>query len=146
LAEVDEPFPGENGTLGTQLGGNLANQAPKIVRDTVVDAGTTVLTAVIPEAKLAEAGGTAIAKLTQWGWSGGRPWLRCVKILKQGGTLENLAGKIPTLEEAKNLLNRAGCTIDRIEEPHLPPSTHTYPHINYTAPSGAKGTVRVRSL
>jgi len=46
--------------------------------------------------------------------------------------------------EAVELLKKAGATIERIEAGHLPPNPHCYPHINFTTPTGAKGTIRIR--
>ena len=66
-------------------------------------------------------------------------------MLKQPGTHEAIGGIVPTLQEAKMLIEKAGGTINRIEEGHAVGgvSKHTYPHINYTTPSGSKATLRV---
>ncbi len=56
-----------------------------------------------------------------------------------GGTVENLAGKVPIRE--------SGGKITRVETEGHPPggvSKHTYPHINYETASGAKGTIQIQ--
>jgi RHS repeat-associated protein len=103
--------------------------------------GANLAMAVIPEAG-------PVAKITRWGWPGTKKFLAAVRLLKQPGTHEALEGIVPTLEEAKQLIQQAGGTIDRIEEGHAVGgvSEHTYPHINYTTPSGSKATVKVESV
>jgi hypothetical protein len=83
---------------------------------------------------------------TQWGWTGTKVWNSLVNEVKHGGTIEQLLGKIPTKSEALQLLEKAGCKIERIEGGHLPPNPHIYEHINYTTPSGVKGTIKIQSL
>lgn len=92
--------------------------------------------------------GEILEGLTRWGWAGTKKFLAAVRLLKQPGTHEAIEGIVPTLEEAKALIQKAGGTIDRIEEGHAVGgvSEHTYPHINYTTPSGAKATVQVGSI
>ncbi|GGH32954.1 hypothetical protein GCM10011418_46820 [Sphingobacterium alkalisoli] len=88
----------------------------------------------------------AKAVQTQWGWSGTKVWKNLVGRVKSGGTIENLSGKIPTKSEAIKLIEEAGGKIQRIEGPHLSPNPHSYPHINYTTPSGTKGTIKIENL
>ena len=92
--------------------------------------------------------GEVLEGLTRWGWAGTKKFLAAVRLLKQPGTHNAIEGIVPTLEEAKALIQKAGGTIDRIEEGHAVggASEHTYPHINYTTPSGAKATVEVQSI
>jgi hypothetical protein len=96
-------------------------------------------------------GGTApipgrIGINTQWGWSGTKIWRELVSKVKNGGTIENLSGKIPTKEEAIMLIEKAGGKIERIEGAHLSPNPHVYNHINYTTHSGIKGTIKIQDL
>jgi hypothetical protein len=90
---------------------------------------------------------SATSALTRWGWTGTKKFLAAVRTLKQPGTHELVEGIVPTVEEAKQLIQKAGGTVDRIEEGHAVGgvSEHTYPHINYTTASGSKATVRVES-
>lgn len=83
---------------------------------------------------------------TKWGWSGTPLWQNLVRRVKEGGTLENLNGKIPSKQEAMKLLEDAGCKIKRIEGPHPSPNPHQYPHINYSTPGGKPGTIRIEGL
>jgi RHS repeat-associated protein len=89
---------------------------------------------------------------TQWGWRGQASYNKAVKTLNEINTAEgtvnneNLQGKVPTAQEAKQMIEDAGGKVLRIEEGHGPESvsTHDYPHINYETASGAKGTIRVQ--
>jgi hypothetical protein len=83
---------------------------------------------------------------TQWGWSGTKVWKDLVNTVRNGGTLESLAGKIPKKSEAIKLIDEAGGKIERIEGAHLPPNPHNYNHINYTTSSGTKGTLKIVEL
>ena len=60
------------------------------------------------------------------------------------GVLLDIGGKVPTAQEAEELIQEEGGTINRGRETHDPGgvSTDTYPHINYTTSSGAKAAVR----
>jgi RHS repeat-associated protein len=84
--------------------------------------------------------------MTQWGWKGGRAWKDAVKRVKEGGTIEDIGGKIPSKNEALELLKEAGAKVDRIQGPHSPPNPHVYDHINFTTSSGLKGTLRIGGL
>ncbi|MDP2816080.1 MAG: RHS repeat-associated core domain-containing protein, partial [Rectinemataceae bacterium] len=84
--------------------------------------------------------------MTQWGWSGTAVWKNFVTTIGKGGTIENLAGKVPTKSEAVTLIGEAKGKIDRIEGPHAIPNPHVYNHINYTTESGLKGTIRIQDL
>jgi RHS repeat-associated protein len=88
-----------------------------------------------------------LAGLTRWGWKGAAKWRALMKIVRTPGTHEALEGLVPTFEEAKELIQEAGGTIDRVEE-HAPGgvSPHAYPHINYTTASGQTATLRIQRL
>ena len=77
------------------------------------------------------------------GWRGDRNWRQAVRQVDRGGTIENINGKIPTRQEALDLIKEAGGKIVRVHDAHGGPSTHKYPHINYTTRSGMKGTIRI---
>ena len=83
---------------------------------------------------------------TQWGWSGTKVWKNLVEKVRSGGTIENFSGKIPTKSEALKMIEEAGGKVQRIEGPHLSPNPHNYNHINYTTPSGGKGTIKIQDL
>jgi RHS repeat-associated protein len=83
---------------------------------------------------------------TQWGWSGTKVWKNLVSTVRKGGTIESMLGRVPTKIEAIKLIQESGGTIQRIEGPHLAPNPHSYPHINYTTPSGVKGTIKIQEL
>ena len=83
---------------------------------------------------------------TQWGWSGTRTWKKLVDKIKKGGTIDNLSGKIPTRNEAIDLIKESGGKIQRIEGAHSSPNPHNYPHINYTTPTGIKSTIKIQDL
>jgi RHS repeat-associated protein len=86
--------------------------------------------------------------MTQWGWSGSKAYRDAVKQLKQPGTHENLGGKVPTQDEAVQMIEESGGSIDRIEEGHGPESvsSHKGPHINYTTASGDKATIIIQAV
>ena len=83
---------------------------------------------------------------TQWGWNSTQAWKDLAKIVRTGGTITELAGKIPSKIEAIRLIRETGGTIQRIEGPHSFPNPHTYDHVNYTTSSGAKGTIKIQEL
>ena len=68
---------------------------------------------------------------TQWGWSGTRTWKKLADKIKKEGTIGNLSGKMPTRNEAIDLIKESGGRIQRIEGAHSSPNSHNYPHINY---------------
>lgn len=80
------------------------------------------------------------------GYEGGKPYNDALKKIQNGGDVD--LGFIPTEDEALDLLQAAGIDISdpqfRTEDPHGPPSTHDYPHINYPTPSGGKGAIRIQ--
>jgi RHS repeat-associated protein len=86
--------------------------------------------------------------MTQWGWSGSKAYREARNQLKQPGTHENLGGKVPTQDEAVQMIEESGGTIDRIEEGHGPDSvsSHNQPHINYTTAGGDKATVIIQAV
>jgi RHS repeat-associated protein len=83
---------------------------------------------------------------TPWGWSGGKPWKDAAKALGSPGTHEAVNGTVPTVDEARALLEELGVNPEdmRIEGGHAPPNPHTYPHINYPTPGGGRGTVKTQ--
>ena len=62
--------------------------------------------------------------------------------------MQALQGVVPTVDEARRGIEKAGGVIDRIEEGHASGgvSDHTYPTINYTTASKSKATVRVEGF
>lgn len=78
------------------------------------------------------------------GWQGDANWRANVNSVGQGGTIESFSGYVPTQQEASDLIDQSGGTINRVDPPHDPPNPHTYPHINYTTSGGAKGTIRIQ--
>ena len=90
-----------------------------------------------------EAGEIGLPFRTPWGWSGSAAYRAVVAVVRGGGTIEELGGVVPTQSQAVQLIIDAGGTIQRIEGPHAPPNPHVFPHINYTTPSGWKGTLRI---
>jgi RHS repeat-associated protein len=128
---------------------SILNPVASVIEVAVnADAGNTdAALAALPFAilEVATAGeGKAVKGLTQWGWKGTKVWKNLVNEVKSGGTIEHLLGKIPTKDEALQLLKEGGITKYRIEEPHLSPNPHTYNHINYTTPTGGKGTIKIQ--
>ena len=77
------------------------------------------------------------------GWRGDRIWRQNVDKVKDGGTVLDLNGQVPTEQEAIDLINEAGGMVNRIEGPHIAPNPHNFNHINYTTPNGRKGTIRI---
>lgn len=78
------------------------------------------------------------------GWRGDKTWRQNVDRVSEGGTIKDLNGQVPTQQEAIDLINEAGGTVNRIEGPHNSPNPHNFNHINYTTPSGGKGTIRIQ--
>lgn len=83
---------------------------------------------------------------TPWGWSGSASYRAAVSEIGAGGTLETVGDTIPSQAQAERLIEDAGGTVQRIEEGHLPPNPHQYPHINYTTASGLRGTVQITEV
>ena len=77
------------------------------------------------------------------GWRGDKKWKTAIKQVADGGTIKDIDGQIPTQQEAIDLINEAGGDILRIEGPHEAPNPHNFHHINYTTPSGGKGTIKI---
>lgn len=88
---------------------------------------------------------SSVPKKTQFGWTGSGSWNDAVATVSKGGTLENIQGKIPTQQEALDMIQAAGADLNeiRIEGAHEPPNPHQYLHINYYTASGVKGTIRI---
>ncbi len=87
---------------------------------------------------------------TQWGWSGGPEWKKAVQIVSNPGDHVEILGKVPTLKEAKMLLEEAGVTEMKIHEAHpaktaYHENSHTYPHINYITAGGKKAALKIVS-
>ena len=78
------------------------------------------------------------------GWRGDKIWKGNVNTVKSGGTIENLNGKVPTQQEAIDLIKESGGKVNRIEGPHEAPNPHNFDHINYTTPEGKKGTIKIQ--
>jgi hypothetical protein len=89
---------------------------------------------------------------TQWGWMGSNSWKDAVKTVAsggQGGEIRAIAGKIPTYEEAVQLIKEAGGTIQRVEGPHIGSRVAghiDYNHINFTTANGMKSHLAIQSL
>jgi hypothetical protein len=90
---------------------------------------------------------------TQWGWRGQPDYNKAVDKLNEINTPQGTAdhpdlnGKVPTKEEAIQMIEDAGGKVKRIDPAHGPDSVSThkdYPHINYETASGRKGTVRIK--
>ncbi len=93
-----------------------------------------------PPAEGADPGAPA---MTQWGWSGSPSYRKAVEKVAEGGTHEEIFGKVPTEGEARRLIHDADGGIDRIGEgPHQPPNPHQYPHANYHT-DAVRGTLKV---
>jgi len=93
--------------------------------------------------------GKKMCELTKLGYKGGKKWRDAMKLIQKGGDVDlRKLGFTPTKAEALDMLREAGIEMKppmfRIELPHGPPSTHTYPHINYPVPGGGKGTIRIQ--
>jgi hypothetical protein len=128
-------FTDENGRIVT------GGQAAAMVGGAVIAGTITVMTDGFGNAGKCE----QVLK-TKWGWRGAKAWRDAVKRLTQGGTIKSICGKIPSKSEAIELIKDAGATIERIEGPHGPPNPHNFPHINFTTPSGGKGTIQIDKL
>ena len=95
---------------------------------------------------------TAAGFLTQWGWPGQQSYNEAKNLLNEPNTPEetvdrrDLLGKVPTKDEAIQMIEDAGGKVERIEEGHPPGgvSPHENPHINYTTASGVKGTIDIQ--
>ncbi|MFA9463426.1 MAG: RHS repeat-associated core domain-containing protein [Velocimicrobium sp.] len=78
------------------------------------------------------------------GWRGDNTWKKNVNQVKEGGTIKDLNGQVPTKVEAEALIRASGGKVNRVEGPHEAPNPHNYNHINYTTPWGGKGTIRIK--
>jgi hypothetical protein len=78
------------------------------------------------------------------GWRGDKLWRDQVTMVRRGGDVK--LDVTATRQEAIDLLEKAGCKIDRIEGAHLPPNPHQFPHINFTTPDGLKGVIPIVGL
>lgn len=64
------------------------------------------------------------------GWMGDKTWRENLRTIDSGGTITSLNGGVPTLSEAKELINQIGGTILRVEQGHAFPNPHNFRHIN----------------
>ena len=114
----------------------------------VVASATANITAGDPNIQFSTAqgssGSTSPKGVGGKGWRGDKTWRENVKKVGEGGTIQDLNGQIPTQEEAIDLINEAGGTVNRVEGPHNTPNPHNFNHINYTTAGGGKGTIRVQ--
>ena len=78
------------------------------------------------------------------GWRGDKTWRKDVNRVKEGGTIEDLDGRVPTETEARTLINESGGKYLRTDEAHKPPNPHNFKHINYLTSSGGKGTIKIK--
>jgi hypothetical protein len=76
------------------------------------------------------------------GWCEDKTWKQNVNKVGEGGTIRDLNGQVPTQQEAIDLINEAGGTVNRVEGPHNAPNPHNFNHINYTTPGGGKRNYR----
>lgn len=65
------------------------------------------------------------------GWMGDKTWRENLRTIDSGGTITSLNGGVPTLSEAKELINQTGGTILHVEQGHAFPNPHNFRHINY---------------
>jgi hypothetical protein len=77
------------------------------------------------------------------GWRGDRDWRAALRAVESGGTIRDFNGTRATQQEAIDLIQQAGGRVDRIDPPHAAPNPHDFPHINYTTPSGGRGTIEI---
>jgi hypothetical protein len=84
-------------------------------------------------------------QLTPWGWTGQAGYREAIDTVARGGDIPNIRGKVPTLEEALQLIQRAGGVDVRIdEEGHPAPNPHGEPHINYWTQLRKRGMIIFR--
>jgi RHS repeat-associated protein len=134
---------------GSYLGGGITSVAVTAAFGFAGAGGEgSVLARLVP--RLAdETGSVRLPVRTQWGWTRTPAYRGAVREIASGGesgTLETVAGHVPTQSEAEMLIEDAGGTVERVEPGHEAPNPHTYPHINYTTPAGTKATVRIQSV
>lgn len=79
------------------------------------------------------------------GWKGDKTWRENVNTVQDGGTITELSGGVPTQNQGIELIHQAGGEVIRIEDAHLPPNPHTFPHINYIV-GKIKGTLQILAL
>jgi RHS repeat-associated protein len=87
--------------------------------------------------------------MTQWGWVGSPSRREAARVVAKGGEITDIGGKVPTFDEAKELIADTGGTIDRIHGPHTGSPVAgriDYPHINYTTANGIKSHLAIQSL
>ena len=111
----------------------------------VVDAEGRVL-GIIPQI----AGGAP--RMTQWGWERTNSWFAAVREVAsggEGGVLRKVRGLVPTYEEAVQLIQEAGGTIQRVDKPHAAGGVAghiDFPHINFTTASGVRSHLAIQAL
>ena len=79
------------------------------------------------------------------GWRNDKTWRENVETVRNGGTITELNGGIPTQSEGVDLISQAGGEIVRIEGAHDFPNPHIFPHINYVV-GKIRGTLRILAL
>jgi len=149
--QMDHPGYG-----GTQTAGDLgAVQAAANVAQDAANGYLDTMQAIVPGGIAAKEGEEALAaaraagkecpKYPKIGYKGTKPYRDAMKAIQNGGTHVNL-GFVPTEAQARQLLEDAGVDLSkiRVEDPHLLPNPHDYPHINYPTPGGGKGTIPIQ--
>ena len=76
------------------------------------------------------------------GWEGDKTWRENVNTVRNGGTITELNGGVPTQSQGVRLVEQAGGQVVRIEGAHPLPNPHTYPHINYIV-NGIKAALKI---
>lgn len=82
----------------------------------------------------------------RYGYDGSKDVRRAVDETAKPGTHETVNNRVPTREEAEQLIYRAGGRIERVERAHPLGKGHGFDHINYTTAEGQKATVQVESV
>src|SRR5262249_48657633 len=111
----------------------------------VVDAQGTVI------GRMPQIAGGA-PRMTQWGWEGSNSWRAAVRDVAsggEGGVLRTVQGHVPTYEEAVQLIQEAGGTIQRVEGAHAAGGVAghiDFNHINYTTAGGVRSHLAIQAL
>ena len=130
VAVLDAATTGVAAEIGSQLLSGL------------LDAGSGLAGRAVPRL-LDETGTVRPPVKTPWGWTGSGSYRAAVAAVDRGDTLETVGGVVPTQAEAEMLIEDAGGVVNRVDDAHLPPNPHQYPHINYTTSAGLRGTIRI---
>jgi len=74
------------------------------------------------------------------GWRGDKVWRENIELVKRGGTIERINGKIVSQDDAETLIKEIKGTRLRAERGHSEGyNPHKFPHINYVTQDGKKG-------